>query len=168
MGLLSGAINAIGIGIQAYGQYKQGQDAKDVYQYNEEVARLQAEYIKDASKIQLSNLARDVNRYVGRQRAIVGKSGTVSSTGSNLDVVNQAYNQAEIDAGIIRWRTSKMYEMAKKGANLLGTQANQFESAGNLSAATTILGGLSKFDWKRNSTTTASRGAYYPGPKTGY
>ena len=44
--------------------------------------------------------------------------------------------------------------MANMGANLLGTQANQFARAGTINAATTLLGGLSKWDWKTNQQTS--------------
>ena len=40
--------------------------------------------------------------------------------------------------------------MAKKGAHLLGTQADQFATAGKINAATTILGEVSRWDWKSN------------------
>jgi len=161
MGLLSGALKAIGIGVSAYGQYKQGQDAKDVYEYNQELARYQAQYIQDASEIEIAQLERDVSEYISRSRAITGKSGTVVDKGSSADVQAETLRQKDIDAGIIRWRTSRLVEMANKGANLLGTQANQFATAGNINAGTTLLAGLSSWDWK---TSTLKSGFTYSKP----
>lgn len=148
MSILSTALDVVGLGVSAYSQWKQGQDAKDVYEYNQELARYQSKYIKDASEIELLQLGRDVDAYVSRQRAITGKSGTVVDKGSSKDVIDTTRRRQDIDAGIIRWRTGRLAEMAEKGANLLGTQADQFATAGNINAATTLLGGLSKWDWK--------------------
>lgn len=148
MSWVSGALNLVGTAISAYSQYKQGQDAKDVYQYNEAIAQYQADYIKDAADLEVLSLERDVEDYVGRQRAIQGKSGTVANIGSNREAVARSYLEGDIDAALIRWRAKKDVELAQRGANLLGTQANQFATAGSINAATTLLGGLSKWDWK--------------------
>ena len=148
MGFFDSALKIIGIGVDAYSQYKQGQDAKDVYEYNEELARYQAQYIRDASEIELTALERDVGKHISRQRAITGKSGTVVDKGSSADVQAETLKEGEIDAGIIRWRAGKLSYMAEKGADLLGTQGDQFSTAGKISAGTTLLGGLSSWDWK--------------------
>lgn len=148
MGWISGALSVAGTAIKAYSDYKQGQDAKDVYQYNEAIAKYQANYIKAASEKEVEALGRSVKDYVARQRAIQGKSGTVVDEGSNRGAVIRSYREADIDAALIRWRANQEYDLAMQGANLLGTQASQFSSAGYLNAATTILGGLSKWDWK--------------------
>ena len=77
MSWLEAGMNLIGVGVEAYGQYKGGQDAKDVYEYNQAIAEYQAEYIRQASGKDIEALGRDVKAFVGRQRAIQGKSGTV-------------------------------------------------------------------------------------------
>ena len=148
MGLLDSALQVIGVSLSAYSQYKQGQDTKELFEFNEELARYEARYIQEASDIEIAQLERDVSEYVSRQRAITGKSGTVVDKGSSADVIARTLREKDIDAGIIRWRTSRLVQMAKKGANLLGTQAQQFATAGNINAATTLLTGLSSWDWK--------------------
>jgi hypothetical protein len=148
MSWISGALSLAGTAISAYSQYKQGQDAKDVYEYNEALAEYQSQYIKEASELEVAALGRDVGDYVARQRAIQGKSGTVANIGSNADAIARSYREGDIDAALIRWRAGKDVEMSDRGANLLGTQANQVAKAGNINAATTLLGGLSKWDYK--------------------
>ena len=154
MSWISGALSLAGTAISAYSQYKQGQDAKDVYEYNEALAEYQAEYINEAADLEIAALERDVGKYVSRQRAIQGKSGTVANIGSNADSIAASYREGDIDAALIRWRAGKDSEMAQKGANLLGTQANQFAKAGTINAATTLLGGLSKWDYKKTALST--------------
>ena len=154
MGWISGALSLAGTAISAYSQYKQGKDAKDVYQYNEALANYQAQYIKEASELEVAALERDVGNFISRQRAIQGKSGTVANIGSNADAISRSYHEADIDAALIRWKANKDYELAKQGADLLGTQAGQFGTAGWINAGTTLLGGLSKWDFKTSSLKT--------------
>ena len=150
-----GAVASLaGTAISAYSQYKQGQDSKDVYEYNEALAEYQSQYIREASELEVAALERDVSDYVSRQRAIQGKSGTVANIGSNADSIARTYRERDIDAALIRWRSGKDVEMSDRGANLLGTQANQFARAGNINAATTLLGGLSKWDYKTTALST--------------
>jgi hypothetical protein len=159
MGYLEVGLDLLGIGVEAYGQYKQGQDAKDVYEYNQAIAEYQAGYIRDAAQIDLEALGRKVGDVVSRKRAIQGKSGTVANTGSNAGAIERIYNEGEIDAAIIRWNADKRYDLAKKGANLLGTQADQFSFAGSFNAGTTLLGGLSKWDFKKSPEPFKATGA---------
>jgi hypothetical protein len=159
MGLLDIGLDLLGLGIEAYGQYKGGQDAKDVYEYNQALAEYQAEYIREAAGKDIEALGRDVTEFVGRQRAIQGKSGTVANTGSNLDAIERTYAEGEIDAALIRWNADKRYDLAKQGANLLGTQADQFSFAGSFNAGTTLLGGLSKWDFKKSTSAPTPTGA---------
>ena len=77
MSWLSAGVGLAGLALDAYGQWKGGQDAKDVYEYNEALAEYQAEYIKEASELEIAALDRDVSDYVSRQRAVQGKSGIV-------------------------------------------------------------------------------------------
>ena len=160
MSWISGALSLAGTAISAYSQYKQGQDAKDVYEYNEALAEYQSQYIKEASELEVAALERDVGDFVARQRAIQGKSGTVANIGSNADAINRTYMERDIDAALIRWRAGKDIEMSDRGANLLGTQANQFARAGNINATTTLLNGLSKWDFKTSALSTP----YYKSP----
>ena len=155
MSWISGALSLVSTGLSAYSQYKQGQDAKDVYEFNEALAEYQSQYIKEASELEIQALDRDVGDFVSRQRAIQGKSGTVANIGSNADAINRTYAERDIDAALIRWRAGKDVEMSDMGANLLGTQANQFARAGNINAATTLLGGLSKWDYKTSALSTS-------------
>jgi hypothetical protein len=154
MAWLSGALSIAGTLVDAYSKYKQGQDAKEIYEFNEALALYQAQYIEEAGAIELGQLERDVGQYISTQRAIGGKSGIVSDIGSHKDVQDQTRKEGDIDAGIIRWRTSRQAEMARKGADILGTQAGQVSAAGNISAGTTLLGGLSKWDWKKSQLST--------------
>jgi hypothetical protein len=155
-----GAILGIaGLATSAYGQYKSGQDAAAVYKYNQQLAKYQEKYINEDAAIQQTQLKKDVAQYIGRQRAITGASGTQASSSSNLRTIEATQREADIDAAIIRYRADIGVWEAKNQANLLGTQANQFSVGGYLNSGSTILTGLSKWDYRNlmsNSSTSTS------------
>lgn len=125
-----GILDAVGLGVQAYSQYEQGQDAKDVYEYNQAIAEYQAQYIRDAADLEIAALDRDVANFIGRKRAIVGKSGTVANIGSNLESIKSTYSERDIDAGLIRWRSDQDANLVEKGANLLGHRPISLQEPG--------------------------------------
>ncbi len=159
MSFISKALSVVGTAIDAYGRWKEGEDARDVYKYNQAIAEYQADYIRKAAELEIEALNRNVSDFVSRQRAIQGKSGTVANIGSNLASIKQTYAERDIDAGLIRWRADKEADLVERGADLYGTQASQFRTAGWINAGTTLLGGLSKWDWK-----SKSKSALYTSP----
>lgn len=174
MGLLDSVGNAInkyggsilstaGTVLNAYGQYKQGQDVKEVYDYNEELAKFEAKYSQERADIETEQLKRDVTRYIGTQRAIQGASGTVVDTGSNLDAVIATEKEAAIDAAIIRRGAQVEQELALKRAKTLDKQGAAASTAGFINAGATLLSGLSKWDFRKSEltkTTQTSVGTY--------
>jgi hypothetical protein len=161
MGAILGILGLAGTAVSAAGQYKSGQDAKDVYEYNQQLAKYQSNYIQEAADLEVAGLERDVKRFMGRQRAIAGKSGTVPDQGSNLHVLLQTRKEADLDAAIIRYKADIGSWSADSQASMLGTQASQFNTASYLNAGTTLLAGASKWDWKKSQLKT-----YNPPPDT--
>jgi len=143
-----GAILAIaGLATTAFGQYQSSQNAAQVYKYNQQLAKYQSKYYQEAADIEIAQLNREVDKYIGRQRAIIGKSGTTASSTSNLLAIEDTEHEAAIDAAIIRYQADINSWAAKNQANLLGTQANQFATGGYINAGSTILTGASKWNW---------------------
>ena len=161
MSWISSALGLVGPVVSGYSQWKQGQDAKDVYDSNAAFAHYQSQYIKEAAEIELRTLERDLGGYVSRQRALQGKSGTVTDFGSNADIIDETLRQGDMDAAIIRWRRDKEVELSDAGADLFSKQGSQFQTAGNINAATTLLSGVSKWDWKASAPAPAT-GGYRP------
>lgn len=148
MGMIAGVLSAVGLGMQAYGQYTAGQDARKVYQYNQQLAKYEAQYIQDAADIETAQLEREVDRYIGRQRAIAGKSGLSTGSTSNLKTIEATEKEAALDAAIIRYKADIGSWSANAQANLLGTQASQFNTASYITSGSTLLTGASKWDYR--------------------
>jgi len=157
-----GYLAFIGTALSAFGQVKGGQDSAQAYEYNQQLAKYRSKYAQQKGEIEVQALERDVKGYIGRQRAIAGKSGTVTDAGSNLDAVARTRSEADIDASIIRYNADMESWSAKNEANLLGIQAGQARSAGYIGAGGTILGGASKWDYKKSQLKT------YSAPTTRY
>ena len=148
----------VGSGVSAYGQYSSGQNAGDVYDYNQQVAKYRSGYAQDKAKIQTAALERDVRSFIGRKRAIAGASGTVTDAGSNVDSVANIREQADIDASIIRYNADIESWSANNEASLLSLQGDQMRSAGYLNAGGTLLSTASRYDWKKKPNTSP----FYP------
>jgi len=144
-------IGGAGLALGAFGQWKQGEDAADAYEYNEEIGKYQADYIRKSAAIELESLKRDVGRFVGRTRAIQGKSGTVPDSGSNADAIARIVEEGDIDAAIIRYRSEASAYLAEKGAQAAADSAANMRLAGGIGAGSTLLSGLGKWDYKRIS-----------------
>jgi len=164
MGYVAPILNLVGTAAQAYGQYKGAKSASDVYQYNQAMSKYQADYAKDRGDLEVQLLERDIGKAISRRRAIAGKSGTDTGTGSNLDVIDTIRREGDFDAEIIRYNADVEAWSANQRANLLGDQADQFYQAGLLSTGTTLLSNASRYDWqnvfkqKKPKTPTTIRG----------
>ena len=148
MGYVAPILQLVGTGAQAYGQYKGGKNASDVYKYNQQMAKYRAQYAKDRGELEVQRLERDVGRAISRKKAIAGKSGMDTGSGSNLDVLDKIRREGAFDAEIIRYNANAEAWAAEQNVDLLDTQADQFYNAGLLSASTTILNSASRYDWQ--------------------
>lgn len=147
-------ISLVGQGIGAFGQYQGSQNAADVYEYNAQVAKYRSQYAQDRSKVELARLSRSVESHISRKRAIAGKSGTVTDSGSNVDVRERVRDEAEIDASIIRYNADIESWAAENEADRLNTQADQIRGAGYVGVGSTLLNAGSRYDWKKGPFAT--------------
>lgn len=102
------AATVISGGLQAYGQYEQGQAAYEAAKYQAQVERNNAtaernKAIQERQKgeQEAAQKRREVARIIGQQRANVGASG-VEMSGSPLDVLTDTALQGALDVAMIR------------------------------------------------------------------
>ena len=162
-GAASSIFSVGGTLLDAYGRYRAGQQAGKVYDYNKEFAKFQEKYIDERVETELATLARDVKKVISRQRAIQGRSGTVTDVGSNLDAIINTEQEAAIDAAVIRRQGEVEKEIARKEAKYADKQGAVVRRAGLLEAGSTLLTGLSKWDWRLQDIRTPTP-AYASGP----
>lgn len=127
-----------GIGLQAYGQWKQGQAMGEAEAYNAAVARRQAENLRRSGELEAYRRRRSGERLTSRQTALYAKAG-VLLRGSPLEVIEDAMSEIELDAEIAKYNISI-------GAGALESEARQkerlgryYRQAGYVGAGATIL-----------------------------
>jgi hypothetical protein len=158
--------------MQAYGSFKGGEEAADLYEDREKLARVEADYQRKKAKIEEYIHYRDLDKTISRMRAIQGHSGTVPDSGSNLEALKSIEKEGEFDAALIRWMGDINAQRAEYGAQTFQSQAELSREAGYIGAAGTILQGLGQYDYRRfqpaggGTTSLAYNPARYSYPNT--
>lgn len=162
-------IEAVSIGVSAYGQHKAGQAAKKAGQSQQVVANLQGDQLDFNARVadlqEQDALARGVQdeqkfrstvaAVIGTQRAGFGGQGVDVSSGSAAEVQADAAHLGELDARTIRanakreawgysvqaadYRTSA--EVARKGGVIAAQAGRNAATAANIGAVGTIAAG---------------------------
>lgn len=134
-GFLSGgggsALSLIGAGMEVYGQYRAGEDAYDMAQYNKEVEAFNTEQ-------QLRIHRERAKRLVATQRATSAASGVRSGGGSPLMARLEAIEQAAVDeyyiarGGEMRG-AARVYEgKVTRNTNRIGAVGSAFGAAADV------------------------------------
>lgn len=160
MGLLEGVAIAA-VALQSYGMVKGGLDAKKAADYNAAVAKQEAKYQERKTEHDLAFQRREVERIIGKQRVAGGASGTTGSESILFDTLTQA----EIDEEMIRYGGAMNVWRAKSQSSLYKQQGEDYLTSGFISGGATILGGLSRLDYRKKTTPTktTTRPVYYRG-----
>jgi hypothetical protein len=161
MGWVGKAAQIAGVAMQAFGQIKGGTDAKKAADYNAAVAKQEAKYQEKKTEHDLAFQRQEVERIIGKQRVTGGASGTTGSESILFDTLTQA----KIDEEMIRYGGAMNVWRAKSQSSLYGQQGGAFATSGYLSGGATILGGLSRLDYRKKTipTKTTTRPVYYRG-----
>lgn len=98
------ATSIIGVGLSAYGSYREGQDAAEASEYNAKIAQEESALTEQAGALDVSRQRQQVSRLIGTQKAITAGSG-IELTGSALDVMINTAAEGELDAQILEYNT---------------------------------------------------------------
>lgn len=162
-------VEAVSIGVSAYGQHKAGQAAKkagesqqvvanlqgDQLDYNASVADLQAQDALDRGQADEAKFRKSIAGVIGQQRAGFAGQGVDVGSGSAVDVQADAAYLGELDAQTIRanakreaWGFSvqaadyrSSAAVARKGGAIDAQAGRNAATAGNIAAIGTIAGG---------------------------
>jgi hypothetical protein len=134
------ALMAVGTGMQAYGQYQQGQSQKKAADYNASVAEQQAGMIEASGELEAYKIRKQGEQIKGTQRARFAASG-VRTTGSAAEVLADTAAMIELDIMTARYNTQVGAMSARSQAAMSRYQGQQYANAGKMSAMTTLIGG---------------------------
>lgn len=145
-------ISAVGTGISAYSAYQQGQTAKDVANYNAQVADYQAKDTIARGGIAEDQQRQKTRQIMGAQRAQMGASGAVADSGSFGDILTNSAQFGEMDALTIRNNAMRQAWGSSTQAANDRFQGEAAARAGTMNAVGTVLGGagdiyMSKSRW---------------------
>lgn len=120
------AIALIGGGIQAFGQFQEGQEAERTQKFNAQIAEQEAELTRKASILEEFRARKRLKTFTGKQIAQFAKAG-VEFTGSPLDVIADSIANAELDIAIDKFNF-------ETGARRLESEARERRAAGRRAA----------------------------------
>ena len=128
------ALSAASIGMQVYGQYKQGQDAKAAANYNSDVYKQQAQVIGVKKELTAQNYDRAIKQLRGA--TVIATAGSnFDLSGSKLHVLNDSLTQAQLD------KSTEIYNLEIDSSRALSS-AKEYEIRGKREArASTIQAG---------------------------
>lgn len=124
--------SAAGTGMQMYGQYQQGEAARNAAIYNQKVANLQAQDAQDRGSLEQEALGRKISALRGQQRANMAANGLDLSSGTPEALLDQTDYYGLEDQRTVANNTNREVATYKNRGNLYGMQA---DSASPLLAA---------------------------------
>jgi len=177
------ALAGISTGLQAYGQYQQGQtEAKaaqaqaDAAYQNARIQNRQSEQIAENAAVEQRKLDNRMRAIAGQQRAQAGASGIMGNVGSPLDVYTSSMEAWGEDTQNALWnQRNNIYNSYvrevnyRNQGNAYTAQAKAAKQAGTIGALGTLLGGAaSMYGMKGGGSSGSSSGPYYASPSTGF
>ena len=132
---------ALGIGAQAYGQYKESKSAAQAEAYNAAVARQQAEAAGKSAELELWRARKRAESFLGTQRSSYAKAGVRSDFGSPLEVMADSAAELEMDALITNYNIKTQQNQYLSQAALSDWSSKNFKMMSMLRPITTLLTG---------------------------
>jgi len=133
-----------GTGLQAYGQYKAGQDAANAEEYNASIALKEAEISKQKGKLDADRQRKYAKKFQAEQVVAIAKSG-IKFGGSAFEVFKDSAEELELDALIIEYNSAIDQSRSIDESDVRRANAKRLRSAGIFGAATTVLTQSSTF-----------------------
>lgn len=159
---LSIGASALGAGTSAFGALQSGNANSKMYQYqagvakmNENIARSDADYTRAVGETEAQASGMKTRFTLGKIIAQQSGSGLDVNSGSNRDVQESEQAIGSHDESVIRSNAAKRaygYEVEAANTSAQGeiykASASQSKTAGAISAASSILGGVSSVSGK--------------------
>jgi len=149
-----GIASLVGLGVSVAGQImganaeaERGRAMQRTEAWNASMARQQAEALRIQGQYEQDKSKKEQQRLVGRQRALMAKSG-VAFSGSPLDVMSETIADTEMDMAVNRWNTQVAMKRAESQASYHDFLGSSYAKAGQMGqregyfkAGTTLLTG---------------------------
>lgn len=140
-------MSLISYGMQAYGQFSEGQKSEEAEEYNAQIAEQEAELTREKSKLNEFRSRKQLKAFTGSQRAAFAGAG-VQFTGTPLDVMQDTMANAELDIAINKFNSeqdARRFEDEAFRRRKFGKAAAQ---SGAVAGGSTLLQGAGEFAQK--------------------
>lgn len=125
----------------AYSAVKQGQDAKNIADYNADMQRQAADMEVQRGATEAAEHRQKVKQMISRQNAAFGASGVEGSTGSAADVMTETAGMGELDALRIVNNAQRQAWGLESQAKITKYEGKQARTQGYLKGTATLLSG---------------------------
>lgn len=149
--LAAAAVQAVGAISQANTESKNLKSQAAAYDANATIQRNNAARVAREASLKEDAVRRQTALFLGRQRAAQAEAGTLG-TGSGLDIQEDSYAQAELDALTVRYEGATQRRAYLQDADMLNYQAANARSnakavkrQGYMSAVGSMLGGAGRY-----------------------
>ena len=134
------AMQMIGQGLEAYGEYSETKTAAAELEYEGYIARQDAELIGEAGELELHKAKTDRRKLLARQVAIAAASGRDISGGSPLAIIEASERALVLDEQVIAFNTQIAVGRKLGEAELLFGTGRSLKKAAKLGLYMSILG----------------------------
>lgn len=148
-------IGGIGVGMQAYGTYQEGQATSQVNKYNANIMRQQAKNAVVKGNEEKAKTALQNKQLMGRQMAQMAANGVDLTSDSPLEIFQQTAEWGERDRQMIEDNTARDVWGYNSQASLYDAAGKNAKRAGKLGAFSTLLGGSANLMFNGNGAFTS-------------
>ena len=129
----------VGGGITAFGQFKEGQEAKEAADFNAQIAEQEAGLVRQGAALNLYRQRKQLDIVTGRQVAGFARAGVSVATGTPLDVVADSISNAELEIDIGQFNAEQEARLRESRAKELRRTGRQAARIGTTQAVGTLL-----------------------------
>jgi len=138
MGAFTSALALAGVGMQAYGQYRSGQDAAAAAQYNAAIYQQQSEVIEVKKGLTRQEYDRMIRKLEGASVTAIASSG-YDFSGSFLEVMNDNLTQAQLDKQKAIYNLDVEKLQAQSAASESIRSGDRARTSANINSVATLL-----------------------------
>lgn len=135
------AVLAVGAGVSAYAEYEQGRQQAAAAREEAKLKRAQAREMRERMVVEEANIKQQGEEFKAQQTAAFAAGGVELGTGATLIALEDTNSKIAKKITEMKRDTLFRANQLERGASFAQTQATQYEQAGMLSAAGSLLAG---------------------------
>lgn len=145
MGGMGMAGGLVGTGLQMYGQYQAGKQAKAAAAYNNKLAQIEARNIENESMESTRRTRISQRGNLAKMRVAAANSGVQSNTGLPVQLISEAAGRMEIEVADAARKANMQAASVRDRGRMAVFEAKQFAAGQKLNMLGTAISGAANF-----------------------